>query len=174
MVPKPLVYGGIAALGMIGVTVVTWKNGMDAFLSMGAYSMYIFPVDLAIVATLAEKKRRNGVLSFREALKPAFGTIVVALVIHAIFTLVLVKWIDPGFGRKLPDAVAAKMEATYRRFGVPEDEIAGAVADQKKSDPFGFGATFWGLAQKCIVGFVISALIAAIIGQRLPKPGQKR
>jgi hypothetical protein len=174
-IPVILLYGSLAALGMIAVTTITYLGGVDAFLGKGgtAYLMYVFPIALAIVAALADRRRKGGILGFRAALKACFGVIVLALAIQTIFTLILVKWIDPRFGRSLPAAVVAKMESTYRQHGVPEDEIARSVADQKGSDPFGFGPMLVGLARKYIVGFPVAVLFAAIIGQRMTNRGQK-
>ncbi|GGA85931.1 DUF4199 family protein [Puia dinghuensis] len=166
-IPVTLLYGSLAALGMIGVTVITYLNGTQAFIGGAAYLMYVFPVVLAIVAALAQKRRKGGILGFRDALKACFGVIVLSLAVQTVFTLILVKWIDPRFGRALPDAVLTKMESTYRRFHVPEDEIASSLAEQKKSDPFSVGPMLWGLALKYIIGFPVAVLFAAIIGQRL-------
>ena len=170
-IPVTLLLGGIAALGMIALTIIDWRAGVEAFL--GNYWMYLFPFVVAILATIVEKRRKGGVLSFRDALKPAFGVIVLSLAIQTLFTWILVKWIDPAFGRKLPDAVLVKIAATYRRFGAPEDEVKRAVDAAKGTDPFSFISMFKGLALNYIVGFIVAVLIAAIIGQRILRPPAK-
>ncbi|HEY4112115.1 DUF4199 domain-containing protein [Puia sp.] len=172
-IPVVVLYGSMASIGMIGVTIMTYLEGPLAFIGGPAYSMYVFPIVFSIVAALAEKKRRGGLLGFRQALKACFGVIVLSLTVQTIFTLILVKWIDPHFGRTLPGIVMAKMEATYRRFGVPEDEIAKSLADQKNTNPFDPGPMLWGLALKFVAGFPIAALFAAVIGQRLMNRDQK-
>src|SRR5262249_29705550 len=109
----------------------------------------------------AQKRRRGGQLGFRDALKACFGVIVFSLAIQMLFTWILVKYIDPRFGRALPEAVLRKEEATWRRFGVPEDEISKALQLEKGSDPFSFGRMLTGLARNYIVGFIIAVGVAA-------------
>ena len=168
-IPVVLLYGILASLGMIAVTTITYLRGVNAFLGPSAYLMYLFPVVLAVIAALAQKRRKGGIVSFRDALKACFGVIVLALAIQTLFTLILVKWVDPGFGRALPGAVLAKMESTFRQFHVPEDEIASSLAEQKKSDPFAVAPMLVGLARKYIIGFPIAVLFAAVIGQRVTR-----
>jgi hypothetical protein len=165
-IPVTLLYGAVAALGMILVTIATYTGGIQTFIGSTAYLMYLVPVVLAIVAALAERKGKGEALSFRAALKVCFGVIVLALAVQTLFTWILVHFIDPRFGQALPSAVLAKTEATFRRFGVPEDEISKTIAEEKGKDPFSFGGMLTGLARNYIVGFLIAVLLAALIGQR--------
>jgi hypothetical protein len=169
--PVILVFGDLAAIGMIVVTIVAWKMGTAAFLGAQGFLMYLFPVVLAIVAVLVEKRRKGGILSFREALRPVFGVMVLAVVLQVLFAWALVHYIDPAFGRALAPLALEKSVAVYRQAGTPEPELQRMIADAKGSDPFSFGAMMIGLARNCIVGFVISAGIAAVVGQRIIKRG---
>jgi hypothetical protein len=172
-IPTAVLFGVLAALGMIAVTIITYFHGIYSFIGTGSYFMYLFPVVFAVVAPLVEKRRKGGLLGFRQALKVSFGTIVLALAIQVLFAWILVKWIDPRFGRALPAAVLKQTEATWRRFGVPEDEIDSGLALEKGSDPFSFGRMLTGLARNYIVGFIVAVLCAAVIGQRIINRGQK-
>ncbi|HLZ89533.1 MAG TPA: DUF4199 domain-containing protein [Puia sp.] len=166
-IPVPVLYGAIAALGMILVTLATYYGGVDMFIGNVAYLMYLFPIALAVVGALVQKKVNGGILGFQDALKACFGVIVLALAVQTLFTWILVRFIDPRFGQALPAAVLAKTEATFRRFGVPEDEISKTLAEEKGKDPFSLGRMLTGLARNYIVGFPVAVLLAAIIGQRL-------
>lgn len=172
-IPVILLFGDLAAIGMIFMTILAWKNGVQAFLGNEGYLMYLFPLVLAVVAAVVKKRQEGGILSFRGALKPAFGVMVLSMALQVLFAWVLVKYIDPGFGRKLPPAVLEKAIATYRRFGAPEDDIQRMIADSKGSDPFSFGAMLTGLARNYIVGFVAAVAIAAVVGQRIVKQSPK-
>lgn len=165
-VPVILLYGGAAAIGMIGVTIVAWRGGINSFLGNEGYLMYLFPLVLAVVAGLVEKRRKAGVLGFREALKPIFGVMVLSVALQVLFAWILVKWIDPGFGRALVPAVLEKQIAVFRRNGVPEVDIERMVSDAKGLDPFSFGSMMVGLARNCIVGFIAAVGLSAVIGQR--------
>ncbi len=168
-IPVILLFGGIAALSMILFTTWTYKAGTQMFISNIVFLMYLIPVVLAIVGVLVEKKRQQGYIEFRAALRICFGVIVLGLAIQVLFTWVLLHLIDPSFGRTLPPAVLAQTEAAYRRFGMPEDEISKNIADLRGTDPFSFSATAIGLARNCILGFLIALVPAALIHRKRPE-----
>jgi Protein of unknown function (DUF4199) len=165
-IPVILLYGGLAALGMILFTVATYKGGTEMFISNIVFLMYLIPVVFAVIGVLVEKKRGRGFIGFRAGLRICFGIIVLALAVQMIFGWTLLHLIDPAFGRSLPPAVLVKTEAAYRRFGMPEDEISRNIADLKGSDPFSFSAMAIGLARNCILGFLIALVPAAAASGR--------
>jgi hypothetical protein len=83
-----------------------------------------------------------------------------------LFTWILLHVIDPRFGRELVPAVLLKMEATYRHFGMPEDEISKNIEASKDTDPFSFSSMCIGLARNYIVGFLIASLMAGLIKRK--------
>ena len=166
--PVSLLFGGLAGLGMILVTFARYKGGPQAFVGGAGYLMYLFPIVLAVVAALVERKRGGGYLGFRAALRTCFGIIVLALALNAAFTWILLHLIDPAFDHALRPVVLAQTEAKYRRFGIPEDDIAKAIADQKDSDPFSLGSMIGGLAIYYIPGFLIALLLSALVKKKNP------
>jgi Protein of unknown function (DUF4199) len=162
-VSPTLLYGSIASLCIVLYTVGTWRGGIGTFLGGIAYFMYLIPVGFAIAGGLAAKKRGQGFIGFRAALQVCFGIIVLTLAVQLLFTWTLVHVIDPPFGRDLIPAALAKMEATYRRFGMSEEEIKRNADAAKGTDPFDFSSMAIGLARNYIVGFLIAALMAALI-----------
>lgn len=171
-IPVILLYGGIASLCIVLYTIGTWRGGITTFIGAAAYGMYLIPVAFAIAGGLAAKKSGRGFIGFRAVLKVCFGIIVLALGIQMVFTWLLVHVVDPRFGRELIPAVMAKMEATYRHFGMPEEEISRNVDAVKDTDPFGFSSMAIGLARNYILGFLIAALMAAFIKNQQPKNQQ--
>jgi Protein of unknown function (DUF4199) len=167
-IPVALLYGGIASICIVLYTVGTWRGGISTFIGGAAYGMYLIPLCFAIAGGLAAKKRGQGFIGFRATLQVCFGIIVLALAIQMLFTWILLHVIDPRFGRELAPAVLLKMEATYRHFGMPEDEIARNIEASKDTDPFGFSSMCIGLARNYIVGFLIAALMAGLIKHKAP------
>lgn len=163
-----LLYGGIAALGMIAFTFCTYKGGTDTFLGPVVWAMYLIPLICGIIAGLTERKRQGGYLDFRGALKIIFGIFVLALAAQVLFTWLLVHVIDPGFGRALGPAVLAKMETAYRRFNYSEDEIRKNIDAAKGTDAFSFGSILIGLARDYVVGFLVCLIMAAIVKRKRP------
>jgi Protein of unknown function (DUF4199) len=168
-IPVTLLYGGIAGLGMIVFTIGTYKAGTEAFLGSVVYWMYLIPMICGVIAASIERNRQGGWLEFREALRIVFGIMVVAMALQLSFTWLLVHVIDPRFGASLGPAVLVKMEAAYRRFGMPEDEIAKNIAAARGTDPFSFGSMLLGLARDYVIGFLISLALAAIVKRKKPE-----
>jgi hypothetical protein len=168
-IPVTLLYGGIASLCIVLFTIGTWKGGIDTFLGGVAYFMYLIPIGFAITGGLVAKKRGQGVIDFRAALKVCFGIIVLTLAVQVFFTWILVHVIDPRFGKELIPAALAKTLATYRHFGMSEDELSRNADALKGSDPFGIRGMAEGLAKLYIVGFLLAALMAAFIKNQQPE-----
>jgi hypothetical protein len=114
----------------------------------------------------ADWPRKRKVKDLSATLQVCFGIIVLVLAVQMLFTWILLHVIDPRFGRELVPAVLQKMEATYRHFGMPEDEIGRNIEASKDTDPFGFSSMCIGLARNYIVGFLIAALMAALIKRK--------
>jgi hypothetical protein len=169
LIPVTILYGGIAALGMILFTIGTYKTGVESFLGSVVFLMYLIPLACGVIAALVERQRHGGYLEFRAVLRVVFGILVLSMALQVLFTWLLVHIIDPHFGQLLTPAVLVKMEAAYRRFGMPEDEIAKNVAAAKGTDPFSLGSMLLGLARDYIIGFLISLVLAAIIKRKKPE-----
>ncbi|HEV2479195.1 MAG TPA: DUF4199 domain-containing protein [Puia sp.] len=163
-----LLYGGIAALGMILVTFGTYKAGVEAFLSLVNWLMYLIPVSFGIIAALVERRRGGGYLEFRSALRIIFGILVLATALQGLFTWLLLSVFDPHFGQLVHPVWLAKTEAAFRRVGVTGDQLDKSIAALKDSNPFSLGAVLFGLAKFYMLGFPVSILLAAIIKRKKP------
>ena len=169
-----LLYGGLAGLGMILFTLATYKAGPSVFLSSTVYLMYLIPLVCGVIAALVEKRRGQGWLEFRPALRICFGILVLSTVLQTAFTWLLVHVIDPAFGKRLTPLLLANMEANYRRFGMPDDEISRNLAAAKGDDLFSFGSMALGLARDYIIGFPISLLLAVVLRRQKPAVKQPK
>jgi Protein of unknown function (DUF4199) len=180
-IPILLTCGAIASLCLILLTLFMYRLGPQSFVEGIAYLGYAIVVVAALVAGLVQKGRvhaqamaappsgdggrlrESGLFRFRAALRVCFGVIAFGLAVQTLFTWVLLNVIDPHFKHTLIPVVLAKTEAVYRRFGMPDDQLAATMADERASDPFGPGRTLLGLARNYVVGFVIALVLAAII-----------
>ncbi len=167
-IPVTLLYGSIASLCIILFLIGIWQGGISTFLGGVAYLMYLIPIAFAIAGGVAAKKRGKGFIGFRATLRVCFGIIVLTLAVQMLFIWILVHSIDPQFGRDLIPAAQAKTEATYRHFGMSEDEISANKEAVKGTDPFSFGSMSGGLAKLYIVAFPVAALMAALIKRKAP------
>lgn len=167
-----LLFGGIATLVMLGIIFLGYKGGTDTFLNQTFFLINLIPLVCGVIATFIQKKRQGGYLEFRDALKIIFGILVVALALQGLFIWLLLHVFDPHFGQTLGPASLIHTEATYRRFGVPEDEIRRSIAQQKGTDPFSPGSLLLGTAIYYVLGFVVSAGLAAIVKRKKPEERQ--
>ena len=167
-----LICGAIAALGMILITFGVYRGGVQTFIDGRVRFMYLIPLTGGIIASLIERRRGGGYLEFRIALRNIFGILVVSMALQLLFTWLLLHVIDPHFGEAVNPAVLDKMEQTYRRFGMPEDQIRRNIDPQKGTDSFSFGNMFFGLALYSIFGFLISLTLAAIVKRKKPEERQ--
>ena len=168
-IPLTVLYGGIATLGMILFTIGTYKGGTETFIGLVVYWMYLIPMVCGVIAALIERNRQGGYLPLQGALKFIFGIFVVAIALQRLFAWLLVHVIDPRFGQLLGPAVLARMETTYRHFGMPEGEIARNIAASKGTDPFSVGSILQGMALVYIIGFLISLVLAAVVKRKKPE-----
>jgi putative flippase GtrA len=163
-----LLFGGIATLVMLGILFAAYKGGLDTFLNQTFFLINLIPLVCGVAAAFIQKKREGGYLEFREALKIIFGILVIGLALEGLFLWVLLHVIDPHFGQALGPASLVKAEATYRRFGVPEDEIRRSIDEQKGTDPFSVKSLILGTAIYYVMGFVVSAGLAFTIKRKKP------
>lgn len=161
-----LLFGGIATLVMLGILFLAYKGGVDRFLNQAFFLINLIPLVCGVIGAFVEKRRQGGYLEFREALKIIFGILVIGLAIEALFLWLLLHVFDPHFGQSLGPASLVKQEATYRRFGVPEDEIRSTIEAQKGTDPFSAKSLILGTAMFYVAGFVVSAGLSAIIKRK--------
>lgn len=159
-------YGGIAAGVMILFTLGTYWGGPAVFVGRAGYLKFLLLVGIAIAAGIAAKRQNAGYLEFRPALRICFGTMVIGMAVQTLFAWVLLNFVDTHFKAQLMPEVVAQTERTYRYFKYPEEDIARMVTDVKAGDPFSFGSMLAGLARIYIILFLVSLLLAAVIGQR--------
>lgn len=171
-VPVLLLYGGIAAAAMVLLVFMTYKGGIESFLNKSVWLINLIPLTFGVIAALTERKRQGNYLEFRSALRIIFGILVIALAVQGLFIWLLTHVFDTHFGQALIPAWLKDTETTYRRFGMPEDEIAKNIAAEKGTDPFDIPNTMLGLARDYIVGFLISLILAAITKRKKPEERQ--
>lgn len=170
-IPLTILYGGIATLGMIAVTLGTYKAGPETFLRLTVDLMYLIPLACGVIAALVERQR-IGFLEFRSALRIIFGILVLAVFLQGLFTWLLANLIDPHFGQALRPVWLANTESAYRRFGMPDDEVRRNIESLKGTNPFSFASIMLGLARVYIIGFLISLILAAIVKRKKPQERQ--
>lgn len=163
-----LTYGLVAGLIICLITLVQYLGGIKAYLSPVGFLSYILMIVIAVLAGNKQKKSNGGYLEFGEALKITFSVFASALLLQTLFTYVLLNFIDPSFKDAVGQEVMNKTEEMMRSFGASDSQIDAAIENQQGSDQFAFSKMILGYALWCIVWFIVSLIISAIIKKSKP------
>lgn len=163
-----LVYGLITGLIICIISLVQYLGGLKTYMSPIGYLTYVILIVMAVLAGLKQKSLNGGVLEFSEALKVTFSVFALALLLQTLFTYVLFNFIDPSFKEALAQEILNKTEEFMRNFGASDSQIDDAVESQRGKDPFSLGRVMLGYGISCIVCFIISLIISAIIKKNKP------
>ncbi len=166
---NPLIqYGVMSAVVGILVYIILYLGGVKFFMSPVAYFAYAIPIIFAVLACLKQKKNQGGYLEFSKALKISFGVFVITSLATSILSYVLMNFIDLEFSQAMQQASMEMTEKMMKRFGAPQDTIDKALADAANKSPFTLGKMALGFAFSCILWFLISLIIAAIVKKKNP------
>lgn len=159
-------YGSIAAVCLIVLTLGTYLSGPETFIGWISYLRYPIVIVVGIVATWTVRQRNGGFLGFREGIRTCFTIFVIAFLAQAIFTWLLVNVIDTHFRDTLLPVIWAREAAVYKRFGVPDQEIDKALTAEKGSNPFSPASIAMGLAFSYIILFIVAALLSLTLKRK--------
>ena len=163
-----LLYGLITGLIVCIITLVQYLGGLKTYLSPIGFLVYIILIVMAIIAGQKQKKLNGGYLEFSEALKVTFSVFASALLLQTLFTYVLFNFIDPSFKEALGQEVMNKTEEFLRKINMSDTQIDEAMEKAREKDSFSFGNMMLGYGLWCIVWFVASLIISAIIKKNKP------
>ena len=159
--------GVIAGLGAVAIGLVFYLMSARAFFGYSGWISTILII-VFMVRSVKEEKATAEYLPFNGALKPAFVTFLVANLIGTIFYYVLLNFIDPGL-IQIQKEIA--LEAIEKMGGLLGEDMMEQSIDALEARDFTYGITTaaWGFAWQLIFpGFIVSAIIAAIMKDRKP------
>jgi hypothetical protein len=163
-------FGGISALFAILVFVVIYIMGAEYFLSpMVWISSYAMPLVFSIWASIVVKRKQQGYLEFREALKINFGVLVITGFVSTLFSYLMFNFVDQAFAESFKQLTIEKTIEFMNRFNVPESEIDKAIDDLIKKDLWSASSLLKSLAYTCIGYFIEALIVAAIIKKKKPE-----
>ena len=161
-------YGLITGLIVCIITLIQYMGGLKWYLSPVGFLTYIIVIVMAVLAGLKQKKNNGGYLEFKDALKVTFSVFASAFLLQTLFTYVLLNFIDVTFKQAVGQEVINKSEEFMRSFGASESQIDEAMEKAGEKDSFSLGSMILGYGIWCIVWFLVSLIIAAIIKKNKP------
>lgn len=162
-------YGLISGLATVIFSLILYLGGVKWFVHPIAYLGFLIPIVIAVLAGLKQKKSDEGYLEFSTGLKVVFTTFVIGTIIGTLFSFVLFNYIDVPFREALTQETVERAQKMMHNFKVPQDEIDKATEDMMKGNNYSFGKQALGTAFYCILWFIVSLIIAAIIKKKKPE-----
>lgn len=161
-------YGLIGGLIMAVVLLLLYLGGTAVFLGPFAWASSLIVIVIAVLAGVKQKKLNGGYLTFGEALKTVFTVFALTFLVQSLFSYVLMNFIDTSFRDSLTAATLEKTSEFMRRFGATESQIEETLQNASKKDSYSLPNILLGYGIWCIVFFLISLVIAAIIKKSKP------
>lgn len=158
----------ISALVSVLFYVALYLNGAETFIKPIAYLSVVIPIVFAVIAAQKTKKT-NGYLPFNQALKIVFGIFVLSSFSVTLFSYLLYHYIDPAFAERMFQLTIQKTQEWMMKFGVRQEEIDKQVKVMMNMDMYSFGALMKSFFYQCILNFLFSLIIAAIVKKNKPE-----
>lgn len=163
-----LQYGLISALASILFYVALYLMGAETFMKPVAYFSYVIPIAFAVLAAIKAKKA-EGFLPYGKALKIVFGIFVITFFALSLFSFILNNYIDTAFAERMLQLTIQKTQEMMQKFNVPQAEIEKQIKNLMSMDMFSFGSVMKGFLYQCIMLFLLSLIIAAIVKKNKPE-----
>lgn len=162
-------YGFINAGASVVFGLLLYLAGAKWFLHPVAFIAYVISIVCAVLGGLAQKKAGNGYLDFGAALKTVFTVFVIGALIASLFNYVLLNYIDVPFREALAQQTAEATEKMMTRFGASQEMIDKTVEETLNGNAYSLKKILMGFAFGCILLFLFSLIIAAIIKKKKPE-----
>lgn len=164
-----LTYGLIGGLALSVYFIIMYLGGVDFFMGPLAWLGYVIIIVIAVLAGLKQRKLNGGSLEFGEALKVVFLVFALGFLLQTIVSHIIFNYIDVPFKEAMTQKTIEKTEEIMKSFGATDDQIDKALEEASKRDNFSIKSQLLGYGFSCILFFLISLIIAAII-KRKPAP----
>jgi len=131
-------------------------------LSIAAYAFFM------VSSAKTERENNEGFLSWQQALKPTFLTLVIGAIFVTLFCYAMFEFIDPSLYVTEKDVAIEGVEMANEALGIEmDDEMLEAIED--KDMTFGASRILQELATRFIFGFILAAIISAIVKKDPPE-----
>ncbi|MBP6686955.1 MAG: DUF4199 domain-containing protein [Lacibacter sp.] len=168
--PNVLVQYGLMS-GVVGLLffITLYLLGAKSFASPVALLGYFIPIVFAVLACIKAKKNNNGFLEFPKALRTSFGVFVISNLINTLALYLILNVVDEDFRQALNQIAMEQTELLLKKFNSSQDTIERTLTEMAKSNQYSFGKMALGFAMYCILWFLFSLIIAAIVKKKNPQ-----
>ncbi len=164
-----LMYGLICGGISIVFTLVLYLGGVKWFVHPLAWSGLAILIIIAVLGGLAQKKANGGFLEFSEGLKTTFTVFVISSLLATVFQYVLFNIIDVPFREALTQETAEVTARMMEKFGASQENIDKTTTEIMTKNNYSLSKLALNFAFGCILWFLFSLIIAAIIKKKKPE-----
>ncbi|WBL20971.1 DUF4199 domain-containing protein [Zunongwangia sp. HRR-M8] len=120
------------------ITVLAYAFNLELFTSwyLGVFNFIIIIVFLVISEIKTRKAVANPAFSFKDAFIAAFIPVAIGLLISTLVSIIIFNFVDPEAAQTVVELTAEMTKNMMEGFGLPEAEIAKAVAEIMNSNQF--------------------------------------
>lgn len=161
-------FGLMSTVASVLFFVILYLGGTSFFASPLAFMTYLIPVVFCVLACRKAKHENEGFLEFREALKICFGIFVLTTLGSTIVSYIIFNFLDRGFAESMKQLTIEKTQEWMVRFNVPQEQIDKQISKIINDDLYSLGNLIKAFFQGCIVWFIFSLIIAAIMKKKKP------
>ena len=153
-------YGALAGVFVVLYFVLFYLIDKTTMLGMTAYwSSLIIYLGFMSKACLDERASHGGLLTFKDALRTAFVTFLIANLFFHVFNYILFKYVDPG----LIETQMEMAKKIYLQF-MDEAQAKKMIKEMSKNRfEMSLANVIFEYAKGAIGGFILSLLVAVLI-----------
>ena len=160
-----LYLGGILALITVAIYAIDLNLMANMWLGIG---MILFIIGMGIFATAKAKSAFDGFLSFKDAFTAYFITTIVGVTISSLFSVILYNFIDPDAAEQIKQITVDATIAMMEGWNLPPENIAKAVEEIEKTNPYGILTTLKNLVFWFVIQAILGLIVAAVMKKSNP------
>lgn len=158
----PVKYGLIAGgLGILFSLILYYLDN-TIYLKFNSFPLYIIQIYFMVYVVSFIKKQNEGFITFNDAFKPAWLTYILSSTIIALFTYVLMNFIDPSLIEQLKELQVEAFEAAAKLLKYTEEQKEELLGQLENANPYDLKSIASLPFSFLFPGAIIAAIIALI------------
>lgn len=163
----PVKYGFIASGLSIGISILLYLIDPEIYLKFNIIPQYIIEIYFMTFVVSIVKEDNGGFIKFSEAFRSAWLTYILAATLIALFTYLMMNFIDPNLIERLKVLQVEAVESVSKWGKLSEEELNEQVEIINSTNPYDIKSIAALPVSFLFPGAIIAAIIA-IIKRREP------
>ncbi|KAF2081356.1 DUF4199 domain-containing protein [Flavobacterium sharifuzzamanii] len=157
-----ITYGIVAGVVSVLITSIIYSTDIKLFTAWWVTIMsLVIYIALSITLIVKTKKEINSFFSFKDTFTTYFIFAVIAILISAVFNIILFNFIDPPLKETIKEMTLKYMADMMQKMDAPAAKINEALQKIKDSDQLSIGGILKGSASNLLVSSIFGLILAA-------------